>query len=305
MVGLVVSAAGGCAALAGLEGGYYVLGENGGGDACDDGTRNNEETDVDCGGSTCPQCDIAKACAAADDCASGFCADGVCCNAACDAACDACTAALKASGDEDGTCGPSKAESECGEATCSEGVQTSRGTCDGTSVACGPGEEKACEEFACDPEANACFTECTESPQCARCHECSANDGACTLAAPGTPGLGCDEDQVCDAEGECRPANGQACTESGECASGLCVDGVCCNAACDSACMACNIEGSEGTCSNVPLGSEDGSDCSEVNVCDGEGACKLAPGEDCSTNEQCASGRCIPSLFTCNQIQTP
>ncbi|WP_437282022.1 hypothetical protein WME90_16115 [Sorangium sp. So ce375] len=308
----MVSASGGCAALAGLEDGYYVLGANGGGggagggDACDDGTRNNEETDVDCGGSTCPQCEIAKACAAAEDCTSGFCADGVCCNAACDADCDACTAALKESGDEDGTCGPSKAEAECGEATCSEGVATSRGACDGASVECAPGEETECEEFACDPEANACFTECAEDAHCARCHECN-DDGACALAAAGTEGLGCDEGQACDAAGECKPANGQACTEAaGECASGLCVDGVCCNAACDTACMACNVEGSEGTCSNVPLGSEDGSDCSGINVCDGEGFCKLVGGEECDADEDCASGDCLPSpLFTCNEISTP
>ena len=274
-------------------------------DGCSDGTKNNEETDVDCGGTTCAPCELAKACAKADDCASGFCADDVCCNAACDADCDACTAALKESGDEDGTCGPSKAETECGDATCAEGVATSRGACDGTSTECGPGEETECEEFACNSEENACFAECKENEHCARCHECKTDDGTCVLAAAGTEGLGCDEGQACDAAGECKPANGTACTEAGECASGLCVDGVCCNAICDTTCMACNVTGSEGTCSNVPLGSEDGADCNGINVCNGEGACALVAGEECSTDAQCASGKCLPGLFTCEEISMP
>ncbi|WP_437906788.1 hypothetical protein WME95_02155 [Sorangium sp. So ce327] len=273
-------------------------------DGCSDGTKNNEETDVDCGGSICPKCDAAKACTAATDCTSGFCADGVCCDEACDAECDSCTAALKASGD-DGECGPSKAETECGEATCSEGVETSRGTCDGENVECGPGEEKECEEFACNEAANACFTECMEDAHCAKCHECA--DGACVLAAAGAEGLGCDEGQACDAAGECKPANGVECTEASACATGLCVDGVCCDTACDTACMACNVKDLEGTCSNIPLGTEDEADCSGINTCDGKGACKLVGGEECTTNEQCASGKCLPSpLFRCDEIpETP
>ncbi|WP_437508605.1 hypothetical protein [Sorangium sp. So ce1099] len=272
--------------------------------ACADGTKNGEETDVDCGGPTCPQCDLAKACAEADDCASGFCADDVCCNAACDEDCDACAADLKESGDESGTCGASKAETECGETTCSEGVESGRGTCDGTSTECEPGEPKECETFACDPEANACFSECTEDAQCALCHVCDPEDGSCALAPAGTPGLGCEENQACDAAGACKVANGQACTDGEECASGSCVDGVCCNTGCDAACQACNIEGALGECSNVAAGAEDGADCSGANVCDGEGACKLAPTETCATDEECASGNCL-SIFVCDEFPEP
>ncbi|WP_437999084.1 hypothetical protein WMF26_03015 [Sorangium sp. So ce185] len=285
-----------------------IPGDDGVTDGCADGTKNGDETDIDCGGSTCPQCELAKACTAKEDCASGFCADGVCCNTACDAECDACTADLKESGEEDGSCGASKAESECGEATCSEGVQTARGTCDGTSVDCAPGEETSCETFACDPDENACFAECSEDTQCAKCHVCDAGEGTCSLAPAGATGLGCEDDQACDAAGECKAANGQECTDATDCGSGSCVDGVCCDTACDSPCQACNIEGSAGKCSNVPLGAEDGMDCSDVNVCDGEGACKLVEGERCTTDEQCASGNCITvvsDVKACDEIETP
>jgi hypothetical protein len=43
-------------------------------------------------------------CASGETCASGHCADGVCCDAPCDGTCEACTAALKVAG-VDGVCG--------------------------------------------------------------------------------------------------------------------------------------------------------------------------------------------------------
>ncbi|MDI3290487.1 hypothetical protein QHF83_44655, partial [Polyangium sp. 15x6] len=57
--------------------------------ACDDGVMNGDETGVDCGG-TCPKKCIAAACANNDECGSGFCADGVCCDTDCTGTCKAC-----------------------------------------------------------------------------------------------------------------------------------------------------------------------------------------------------------------------
>ena len=50
--------------------------------SCADGVKNGDETDVDCGGS-CGVCAEGSACAAATDCASGYCGDGVCAAASC------------------------------------------------------------------------------------------------------------------------------------------------------------------------------------------------------------------------------
>jgi hypothetical protein len=66
---------------------------------CDDTMKNGDETDADCGGANCGPCAQGKTCAAATDCMSTFCADGVCCADACDGACLACNI----SGSE-GTC---------------------------------------------------------------------------------------------------------------------------------------------------------------------------------------------------------
>lgn len=48
---------------------------------CTDGQRNEEESDVDCGGS-CPRCNDGAACGASGDCASGLCGNQVCVRAA-------------------------------------------------------------------------------------------------------------------------------------------------------------------------------------------------------------------------------
>lgn len=46
--------------------------------ACNDGVRNGDETDVDCGGPSCLKCADTKKCALADDCVSGVCSAGLC-----------------------------------------------------------------------------------------------------------------------------------------------------------------------------------------------------------------------------------
>ena len=47
-------------------------------DPCTDGTMDNDETDVDCGGSTCPTCPDGWSCLGASDCTSNACVDLVC-----------------------------------------------------------------------------------------------------------------------------------------------------------------------------------------------------------------------------------
>jgi hypothetical protein len=45
---------------------------------CSDQVQNGAETDVDCGGPTCPKCAQGKKCSVASDCQSGICTGGIC-----------------------------------------------------------------------------------------------------------------------------------------------------------------------------------------------------------------------------------
>jgi hypothetical protein len=45
---------------------------------CSDGIKNANETDIDCGGGTCPRCTFGKTCTSRGDCLSAFCSAGAC-----------------------------------------------------------------------------------------------------------------------------------------------------------------------------------------------------------------------------------
>jgi hypothetical protein len=115
------------------------------------------------------------------------------------------------------------------------------------------------------------------------------SDGGPTLALP--PAAGADGVQI--AVG----ALGAACQQSTECSGGNCVDGVCCDSPCSDLCAACNVPGSEGTCSAAssdPLcpetncqgqssecrqlaGGGAGINCEAVGVCRAAAECAATP----------------------------
>jgi hypothetical protein len=65
---------GGSAGRGGTGGsGGGTAGTGGQPNQCGDGMMNGAETDVDCGGGTCPKCNVNKACAADTDCKTGSC----------------------------------------------------------------------------------------------------------------------------------------------------------------------------------------------------------------------------------------
>jgi hypothetical protein len=59
---------------------------------CEDGVKNGDESDVDCGGSACPKCEGGKTCGTNVDCAADVpeCVDGACCQSLCQAQCRYC-----------------------------------------------------------------------------------------------------------------------------------------------------------------------------------------------------------------------
>jgi hypothetical protein len=92
--------------------------------------------------------------------------------------------------------------------------------------------------------------------------------------------------------------NGVTCGATSDCVSGICADGVCCNTACTDACEACNVGGSEGTCSPVTAGASPLSGhqscnglaqatCGHDGTCDGTGLCR-----NWGTQTVCAPSTC-------------
>ena len=122
------------------------------------------------------------ACSHLTDCASAFCADGVCCNEACTGTCRACSAAKKGAG-VDGTCGAiadgTNPDGECTAAVCSSmpGVVDKPRVCNGMG-ACRSDGTTSCGLFVC--MSGACLTTCSAEADCLAGNYCQA--GACTGA---------------------------------------------------------------------------------------------------------------------------
>jgi MYXO-CTERM domain-containing protein len=215
-----------------------------------------------------------NACKVDDDCTSGFCADGVCCDQKCGGDCEACTKAKKGSG-ADGTCGPvakgSDPDGDCG--TMGTGVCRGAATCDGASACEVSTKDKACAAAKCaDPVTLAAAAKCGGDGECTPdttdCTPflCDTKKVACTTSCAGdddcAPGAKCMNGLCAKAE------NGSACTKAVECSSGFCADGFCCDAKCDGQCEACDASGAEGKCKPVTGPPKNGR-----SACDGEGTC--------------------------------
>lgn len=177
-----------------------------------------------------------------------------------------------------GMCGTmnAAANTACGVGTSCDG----QGNCVGcmTGADC-PGLENACSTRTC-------------------------TNGTCGVAYSPL-GTQCNQTGACDGSGTCKLTNGDPCTKNEDCLVALCVDAVCCESDCSGTCMACNVPGSVGKCTNVLFGQDDGM-CSGANQsCDGMGVCKKDVGQPCSSDTECLgtlciNGACVPR--SCSQL---
>jgi hypothetical protein len=230
--------------------------------SCTDKAKNGAETDVDCGGGTCPQCPTGLKCGKDSDCSRGPCQSGVCgCTA------KTCAAAASCATSVDNTCGKT--------IDCS-------GSCTGATV---------CYQNLCCTPATACPAKsCSTTVQngCGGNIDCSGNctspdvcmsSQCCTPRACGTmcghPSDNCGNVLNC---GLC--ADGVACQGNADCTSGACESGKCVSCTdgkknhgeTDTDCGGPNC----GKCANGKKCSA-ASDCQSNNCCPGFslGACFL------------------------------
>lgn len=200
-------------------------------------------------------CPAGGACSA---CESGYCVDGVCCDARCDGECVACTEALKGQG-QNGYC-DSVAAGKPGRQRCDYDPAPS---CMRTS--------------ACDGKGA-----CALYPPGTRCGE-----NLCVKDLK--------VDLECDGQGQCAPHISKECR--GECASDAgCEQPVCKGEACDAGPTCAGASCDAGTCDGgacarrptLPCASD--TDCTAPLRCDFDGRC-LDPRELIDSPSACAVGR--------------
>ncbi len=234
---------------------------------------------------TCGKKVDGQTCTADADCVNGHCADGVCCATTCTGACRSCavpgslgTCTSIAAGGADphgvckdvtaamcgtdgkcdgaGACRKYPVGTVCAPESCSGSSYTAQWTCS-SSGTCTQPNATTCGPYQCN--SSACYAACSNDAQCVAPNTCGMNGVA----------------------GSCgTKPNGQPCSNNNQCGSGQCAQGVCCGTACNSACHACNIAGSLGTCVGITASS------------DPQGMCALQDQSGCGTTGQCLSGQC-------------
>jgi hypothetical protein len=242
-------------------------------------------------------------CTKNQDCASGFCSDGVCCNVACNGACVSCDLLGR-----EGTCWPVDRGVADPHGSCKDGGVPScgqTGACDGLGGCSLYAAETICTPPSCAGArintAGTCDGKgACHAPSVLNCSPYTCSNGACSTSCV-TDG-DCQPGHACVA-GSCGPKSiGQSCTASTDCASGFCVDGVCCDGACGGTCVSCALPSAMGHCSPVPAGAADprvmcadkgATACSTNGLCDGVGGC-----QSYKAGTECAPERCDANVYT-------
>lgn len=134
---------------------------------CDDGLKNQDESDIDCGGVRCKKCTETQGCNSGADCESQVCGGGSCSAASC----------------TDGKKNGGESDVDCGGASCEK---------------CKPGEgcggDGDCLGGACDTATMTCAASCTDMVK---------NGGESDVDCGGTSCPKCGEAKGCGVGGDC------------------------------------------------------------------------------------------------------
>lgn len=145
---------------------------------------------------------------------------------------------------------------------CTDDVCETSGICSHAVAQTAP---DSCLGFACDATSLSCKNSCAGATDCLTGYDCIA--GRCT----------------------------KTCSAPTDCLGGICSDGYCCDVACSGSCQACDVSGSEGTCSNAPTAEDPKQVCLGYG-CNGAGSCRAA---SCSGDAECQAGfHCVGTVCT-------
>ncbi len=292
---------------------------------CTNATQDGTETDVDCGGSTCPACAETLRCITGADCESTVCRVGKCAAATCN----------------DNVLNQDESDSDCGGTTCSgcgngrncgehsdclSGLCSASGTC---ANSCPDGEVNGSETDV-DCGGSGCMG-CADGKMCVEDSDCADNacspSGICVAHCTSLTKDSNETDVDCGGP-DCDPCPDlDACLIPSDCQSGVCtanvcqvptctdnvhngtetdvdcggpcspcVDGQMCSAGSDCTSMVCDMGtcGAAGCTDNMKNGTETDVDCG------GSGCSPCDPGDMCLIGSDCTSTICIG-----NQCTTP
>ncbi len=200
----------------------------------------------------------------------------------------------------------------CGDVlTCTDGTVTAY-HCAGNSANCVGQQQANCTPFTC-LDATQCRTACTTDTDCVAGTFCES--GACSgVLADGQP---CTDDVQCankhcanigvgtlssdNGSGGAGGDSGLGAGGDGGANGGSDIRGVCCDTACSGTCEACkrslrNDRGIDGTCENVPSGTDPlascpedlNNKCGDDGLCDATGNCRQRP-----AGTACGSTSCV------------
>ncbi len=285
---------------------------------CDDGIKNQDETDVDCGGS-CLGCSTGKQCSQQTDCLSGLCVSNVCREVGC-------FNNIKDGDETDIDCGGScskcavnkacSSKSDCLSNLCINNICKNPSCTDSL---------KNQDETDIDCGGNIC-SGCAVDKNCNANSDCQSNyciGGKCKIASCSDGLMNQDETDVDCGGSICGKCSiGKECLIDPDCINNNCVLGQCVEVSCDDGIQ----NGDEtdvdcgGVCGKCRIGSSCAldSDCENnnclSNVCAAEncddnikngdetdvdcgGSCpRCDTGKSCSVNSDCSSNSCIDNI---------
>ena len=255
---------------------------------CNDGEKNYDETDVDCGG-TCQACKVGKGCKRDNDCSTGKCEDNVCVKNEC-------------SSDNDCKSSGGFIMHGCGEGVCMT-CSDNQINGDETDVDCGGSCDLCKDGQRCDQDSDC------KSQFCSEAQTCEQKDG--TPSPTGCANdLECGEDLRCD-NGSCiscfdNKKNGdETDTDCGGIICSQCGIDKTCKADSDCASNKC---GSSGTCEApaappVPDTCSNGQkDAGESDVDCGGSCPQCGSDKYCTVDDDCKSWKCIATSGSADKV---
>src|SRR4029078_6819092 len=151
-------------------------------------------------------------------------------------------------------------------------MRTPTGTCD-NSGECSGSTTQSCMPYQCAADGKTCRTSCMTDTDCVAPHTCVNNSCG-------------------------KKPRGAACGADAECNSAICAQGRCCSATCTGTCKSGAVAGSEGTCRNVPDGTDPLGQCADEGAmtcgldgqCNGVGACRKYAATTTCEADACSAG---------------